>query len=76
MYANCGLLAEIVGAPALPPGTPPLRVDPAPPDDDRIGDELDAEEREYPLSRNIPSVAVTLCPLPFLAELRGTCPIE
>jgi hypothetical protein len=52
------MLAEIVGVPGLAPVPPPLLADLAPPED-RIGesahrDELDADEREYALSRNRP----------------------
>jgi len=58
MNAVCGLLAEIGGGPALAPVVPPLLVDLAPLDDRRgesAGrDELDADEREYALSRNCP----------------------
>jgi hypothetical protein len=58
MNAVCGLLAEIGGGPALAPVVPPLLVDLAPLDDRRgesAGrDELDADEREYALSRNRP----------------------
>lgn len=65
MNAVCGLLVEIGGAPALPFAPRPLRLDPAA--DDRRGDkrdELDADEREYALSRYCPLLAVTLYPLP------------
>ena len=73
--AVCGLFAEIGGGPALTPAVPPLLVDLAPLDDRRgesaRRDELEAEEREYALSRNCP-LFVAWCPFPLLAEPDGT----
>jgi len=74
MNAVCGTLAEIVGVPAL---APPLLADLAPPEvrtgESAQRDELEAEEREYALSRNCPLFAEASYPFPFLAEFVGTC---
>jgi len=74
MNAVWGLVAEIGVGPALAPVVPPLRLDLAPLDDRRgesaRRDELDADEREYALSRNCP-LFVARCP-----ELGGGCRVE
>jgi len=55
------MLAEIVGVPA--PALPPLLVDLVPAEDRMCEpghrDELDADDREYALSRNCPLSVVT-----------------
>jgi hypothetical protein len=77
MYAVCGLLADIGGGPALAPFVPPPLLADLAPLDDRRGesatrDELDADEREYALSRNCP-LLVAWCPLTLLADPGGIC---